>query len=127
MAGLSLIYIMFLCTHSVIFNVICIQSTAASQIFFMQLGFLLYEAGYVHSLWVNSIIMKNIEDTFIGIITFLCFGYTLSTSQSIYGIISKPSQIFLIDVDESEYASVFIGATFASTCASLVTISIFVS
>lgn len=86
----------------------------------MQLGFLLYEAGYVKSLWVNSIIMKNIEDTFIGIVTFICFGYTFTSSESIYGLISKPTQVFLIDVDESEYTTVFIGATFASTCASLV-------
>ena len=39
--------------------------SCASQIFFMQLGFLLYEVGYVKPIWATSIITKNIEDTFV--------------------------------------------------------------
>lgn len=41
------------------------QSTSGSQIFFMQLGFLCYEVGFVNNVWAPSIILKNIEDTFV--------------------------------------------------------------
>ena len=40
-------------------------SSAAARIFFMQLGFLLYEVGYVKKVWGPSVILKNIEDTFV--------------------------------------------------------------
>ena len=39
--------------------------TAAAQIFVMQLGFLAFESGSVHPVWSQSIIIKNIEDTFV--------------------------------------------------------------
>ena len=41
------------------------KGTAGSQIFFMQLGFLCYEVGFVRPVWAPSIILKNIEDTFV--------------------------------------------------------------
>eukprot|EP00485_Elphidium_margaritaceum_P006776 CAMPEP_0202696020 /NCGR_PEP_ID=MMETSP1385-20130828/9411_1 /ASSEMBLY_ACC=CAM_ASM_000861 /TAXON_ID=933848 /ORGANISM="Elphidium margaritaceum" /LENGTH=653 /DNA_ID=CAMNT_0049352115 /DNA_START=85 /DNA_END=2046 /DNA_ORIENTATION=+ len=96
-------------------------STSASQIFFMQLGFLCYEAGYVKDIWAPSIILKNIEDTFVGILTYLCFTHTFVTSSpSAGGIISTPNEVFLLGVDASLYEEVFIGAIFAATCPTII-------
>ena len=95
--------------------------TAASQIFFMQLGFLCYEVGFVHHVWAPSIILKNIEDTFVGILTYLAFTHTLATSsESFYGVISYPTNLFLVQIDPSDHAAVFIAAVFATTCATII-------
>eukprot|EP01084_Bolivina_argentea_P232153 391337_1 len=96
-------------------------STAASQIFVMQLGFLCYESGFVPELWSGSVILKNMEDTFIGILTYLCFTPTLSTSSpSLGGIISEPNQLFLLNIDPKCYDQVFVSAVFATTCATTI-------
>eukprot|EP01083_Nonionella_stella_P092081 257637_1 len=96
-------------------------STTASQIFFMQLGFLCYEVGYVHAVWTQSVILKNIEDTFVGVLTFLAFGYTLSESpNTFYGIISIPNEPFLIGVHPKKHDQILISAFFASTCATII-------
>eukprot|EP01083_Nonionella_stella_P292050 993501_1 len=94
--------------------------TTASQIFFMQLGFLCYEVGFVQPVWTQSVILKNIEDTFVGILTFLAFGYTLSTSSdSFLGIIAKPVNPLLIGIDSEYHDKILISAFFASTCATI--------
>eukprot|EP01084_Bolivina_argentea_P261098 441107_1 len=96
-------------------------STTASQIFFMQLGFLCYEVGFVKPIWTQSIILKNIEDTFVGILTFLAFGFTLSeSSESFYGIISVPINPLLIGVDKHLHDQILITAFFASTSATII-------
>eukprot|EP01084_Bolivina_argentea_P166075 288425_1 len=96
-------------------------STAASQIFFMQLGFLCFEVGFVKQIWTESIILKNIEDTFVGIFTFLAVGYTLSESpRSIYGIISIPENPLLLGIDSSLHDQIFISSLFAATTATII-------
>eukprot|EP01083_Nonionella_stella_P031777 86988_1 len=96
-------------------------STTASQIFFMQLGFLCYEVGFVKPVWTQSVILKNIEDTFVGVLTFLAFGFTLSESpKTFYGIISIPTQPFLIGVNPEMHDQILISAFFASTCATII-------
>eukprot|EP01083_Nonionella_stella_P169144 572885_1 len=96
-------------------------STTASQIFFMQLGFLCYEVGFVKAVWTKTVILKNIEDTFVGILTFFAFGYTLSlSSNSFYGIISIPSNPFLIGVHAKLHNAILISAFFATTCATII-------
>eukprot|EP01083_Nonionella_stella_P237674 833550_1 len=96
-------------------------STTGSQIFFMQLGFLCYEVGFVKTVWTQSVILKNIEDTFVGILTFLAFGYTLSDSEvSWKGIISIPVNPLLIGVDVKKHDQILISAFFASTCATII-------
>eukprot|EP01083_Nonionella_stella_P109518 319414_1 len=97
------------------------MSTTASQIFFMQLGFLCYEVGYVKDVWTQSVILKNIEDTFVGVLIFLAFGYTLSASDdTVYGIISVPKNPFLIGIPTKEHDQILISAFFASTCATII-------
>eukprot|EP01084_Bolivina_argentea_P036997 68399_1 len=95
-------------------------ATAASQIFYMQLGFLCYEVGYVDKMWAKSIIIKNIEDTFIGTLTFLMIGYTLTTGATYFGIIGQLDNILLFGVDKSLYTSVFINTCYATTCATII-------
>eukprot|EP01084_Bolivina_argentea_P049235 90576_1 len=95
--------------------------TTASQIFFMQLGFLCYEVGFVQPVWTQSVILKNIEDTFVGVLTFLAFGYTLSeSSESFHGIIAIPVNPFLIGVPKHFHDQILISAFFASTCATII-------
>eukprot|EP01083_Nonionella_stella_P192314 710990_1 len=95
--------------------------TASSQIFLMQLGFLCYEVGFVKPVWTSSIILKNIEGTFVGILTYLTFTHTLATSSpSLGGIISVPKNIFLIGIDPSTHDEIFIAAVFATTCATII-------
>eukprot|EP00484_Ammonia_sp_Unknown_P030138 CAMPEP_0197028112 /NCGR_PEP_ID=MMETSP1384-20130603/7888_1 /TAXON_ID=29189 /ORGANISM="Ammonia sp." /LENGTH=798 /DNA_ID=CAMNT_0042457065 /DNA_START=18 /DNA_END=2414 /DNA_ORIENTATION=- len=95
--------------------------TTASQIFFMQLGFLCYEVGFVQSVWAPSIILKNIEDTFVGILTYMAFTHTLATSKpSIGGIISVPTNPFLIGIDPSLHKEVFVESVYATTCATII-------
>eukprot|EP01084_Bolivina_argentea_P166073 288423_1 len=95
--------------------------TTASQIFFMQLGFLCYEVGFVQPVWTQSVILKNIEDTFVGVLTFLAFGYTLSDSPTSWkGIISIPENPLLIGVDAEMHDKILISAFFASTCATII-------
>ncbi len=89
-----------------------IQSTTGSQIFFMQLGFLAYEVGFCKPVWTPSLILKNIEDTVVSILIFLCFGYTLSESpHSIYGIISVPINPFLIGVNNDIHDQILISVS----------------
>eukprot|EP01083_Nonionella_stella_P027605 76041_1 len=95
-------------------------STTASQIFFMQLGFLCYEVGFVKPVWTQSVILKNIEDTFVGVLTFLALGYTLSESESFHGIIGIPRNPMLIGVPDEQHDQILIAAFFASTCATVI-------
>eukprot|EP01083_Nonionella_stella_P304414 1057775_1 len=95
--------------------------TTASQIFFMQLGFLCYEVGFVKPVWTQSVILKNIEDTFVGVLTFLAFGFTLSeSSETWHGIIAIPKNPFLINIQSNVHDQVLISAFFASTCATII-------
>eukprot|EP01083_Nonionella_stella_P038018 103563_1 len=108
-----------LSTHN--YNTTAWLCTTASQIFFMQLGFLCYEVGFVKPVWTQSVILKNIEDTFVGVLTFLAFGYSLSEStQSFHGIIAIPENPFLFGVDKYAHDQVLISAFFASTCATII-------
>eukprot|EP01083_Nonionella_stella_P038017 103561_1 len=96
-------------------------STTASQIFFMQLGFLCYEVGFVKAVWTQSVILKNIEDTFVGVLTFLAFGHTLADSpNTFHGIISVPENPLLIGVPTALHDQILIAAFFASTCATII-------
>eukprot|EP01084_Bolivina_argentea_P166070 288415_1 len=96
-------------------------STTGSQIFFMQLGFLCYEVGYVKRVWTKTVILKNIEDTFVGTLSFLALGYTFAESKhSLFGIISAPTNPLLIGVDFSLHDQILILAFFASTCATII-------
>ena len=82
--------------------------TAASQIFLMQLGFLCYESGYVEHIWTNSIIAKNLQDTFVGFLTYIIFSWTLASSdESFFGFVSIPKNIFLINVYKHVYMYCF--------------------
>lgn len=47
----------------------------------MQLGFLAFEVGFVEQIWINSIIIKNIEDTIVGTITYVLFTHTMAASM----------------------------------------------
>ena len=107
-------------TYTQICNVYT-QSTTASQILFMQLGFLALEAGFVSSFWTSSIVAKNIQDLVICSLTYFMIGFSLATSnESIGGIISKPTNAFLINLDVSSYKSFGIGVAFAVTCTTII-------
>ena len=98
-------------------------TTAASQVFFMQLGFLCFEVGYVDKMWTKSIIIKNIEDTFVGSLTYVLFTYSLSTSSNVYGdsgIIGSFDNIFLNGVPASLHEEIFINACYAVACATII-------
>lgn len=95
-------------------------STAASQIFFMQLGFLCFEVGYVDKMWTKSIIIKNIEDTFMGALTYIFIGYTLTTAPTYFGIIGGLENILLLNVPLELHETVFINTCYATTCATII-------
>ena len=98
-------------------------STAASQIFLMQLGFATLEVGFLELQWSKSIIIKNLEATIVGILTFIFIGYTISTSDKSlfgYGFIGNFDNIFLFKVDPSDYELIFISATYSATASTII-------
>ena len=98
-------------------------TTAASQIFLMQLGFASLEVGFVELQWSKSIIIKNLEATIVGILTFVFIGYTISTSDKSlfgYGFIGNFDNIFLFDVRPSDYELIFISATYSATASTII-------
>eukprot|EP01084_Bolivina_argentea_P036999 68406_1 len=96
------------------------MSTSASQIFLMQLGFLCFEVGYVEPMWTKSIIIKNIEDTFIGALTFVMIGFSLTTGATYFGIIGTIDNILLLGVPRHMHEIVFINTCYATTCATII-------
>jgi len=94
--------------------------TAASQIFLMQLGFICLETGFVEYIWAGSIIIKNLEDTFVGIVTFIALGYTLSSSKTSWGIVGSLENAFLMNVSAELHEEIFIKVTYATTCATII-------
>ena len=56
-----------------------------------------------------------------GVLTFLMFSWSLSSSQrSLCGIISIPENILLINVDPSLYENIIVGACFATTACTII-------
>eukprot|EP01084_Bolivina_argentea_P261094 441103_1 len=95
--------------------------TTASQIFIMQLGFVCYEAGFVHPVWTSTIIHKNIQDTFVGTLTYLLFTHSFVASpRSLGGIISIPNDLYLVNTTPTQHATIFIACMFATTCATII-------
>ena len=53
-----------------------------TMVFITQLGFFQLEAGHVTDIWIHSIILKNFEDAFAGILLFSLIGYGIVQSKS---------------------------------------------
>lgn len=87
----------------------------------MQLGFMAFEVGFVAPIWINSIIIKNIEDAIIGTLTYVFLTHTLANSSTVWGgVIGSLDNAFLIDVSKAEHEVVFINAMYAVTCTTIV-------
>ncbi len=107
---------------------------AAFLVFFMQPGFALVEAGFTRAKNAGNIIMKNLMDFSIGIITFLFIGWGLMYGDSIAGLIgfsdfglssASPTVPGAVDgvIDNSgifKYADWMFQAVFAATAATIV-------
>eukprot|EP00485_Elphidium_margaritaceum_P000284 CAMPEP_0202696596 /NCGR_PEP_ID=MMETSP1385-20130828/9887_1 /ASSEMBLY_ACC=CAM_ASM_000861 /TAXON_ID=933848 /ORGANISM="Elphidium margaritaceum" /LENGTH=732 /DNA_ID=CAMNT_0049352799 /DNA_START=33 /DNA_END=2231 /DNA_ORIENTATION=- len=94
-------------------------STAASQIFFMQCGFLLYEVGFVHKTLVPAIIVKNITDLFISVATFLTIGWHIT--QHFYSdIFSSEHELLLINTPVHKHSIVFATLMYGSACSTII-------
>ncbi len=84
-------------------------------VMFMQVGFLLVEAGFVRTKNTINVALKNFSDFFIAIVCFYMVGFTLMFSSSLGGIIgfdwSYISRVFKSDWDLAyfTYHAMFIG------------------
>ena len=97
------------------------KTTSAAQVFIMQLGFLAFEVGFVSPIWVNSIIIKNVEDTIVGTLTYILIGFTLTSSTNVYGkFIGSFDNILLINVSKLLHETIFINTCYAITCATII-------
>ena len=68
-----------------------------AMVFLSQLGSFSLEASCVSETWIHSIVLKNIEDSFVGITLFSIFGYAIANSTtSFYGIIGFSYQNILL-------------------------------
>ena len=101
-------------------------TTSASQIFLMQYGFTCFEVGFVEIHWSKSIIIKNLEATIIGILTFIIITYSFASSPTgltyhQYGFIGDTKLMFFHD-RESDYVFelLFISATYAATATTII-------
>ena len=84
-----------------------------ASVFFMQVGFLCLEAGYVDQIWSRAVIKKNVHDIAIGGAAFLLIGYSVAT-------FSNPFQAALL-LDWNSYD---IGILFVSTGFAVISVTI---
>ena len=91
-----------------------------SMVFITQLGFFQLEAGHVSDIWIHSIILKNFEDAFAGILLFSMIGYGIvqTTNSSIFGY--NVDYLFLHKVPESDYVHVFYQSLYAIASTTIV-------
>ena len=91
-----------------------------SMVFITQLGFFQLEAGHVADIWIHSIILKNCEDAFAGILLFsmIGYGFVQTTSSSIWGYNSD--YLFLHNVPDDEYAIIFYQSLYAIASTTIV-------
>eukprot|EP01095_Lingulamoeba_sp_RSL-Kostka_P001977 TRINITY_DN1280_c0_g1_i3.p1 TRINITY_DN1280_c0_g1~~TRINITY_DN1280_c0_g1_i3.p1 ORF type:complete len:458 (-),score=95.08 TRINITY_DN1280_c0_g1_i3:551-1924(-) len=87
-------------------------------VFYMQLGFAFLEAGSVRSKNTVGILLKNVIDMMIGVISFWCLGYGFAYGESAKGILGT-SGFFLINIDLKEYVEFFHQVGFAATTATI--------
>eukprot|EP00618_Florenciella_parvula_P017421 CAMPEP_0119496008 /NCGR_PEP_ID=MMETSP1344-20130328/19467_1 /TAXON_ID=236787 /ORGANISM="Florenciella parvula, Strain CCMP2471" /LENGTH=700 /DNA_ID=CAMNT_0007531651 /DNA_START=135 /DNA_END=2237 /DNA_ORIENTATION=+ len=59
----------------------------AMVVFYMQVGFTMFEVGSVRSKNTKNILLKNILDVSIGAMTWCCVGYGLAFGRSYHGVI----------------------------------------
>eukprot|EP01083_Nonionella_stella_P013763 38703_1 len=92
-----------------------------SMVFITQLGFFQLEAGHVTDIWINSIILKNFEDAFAGILLFSLVGYGIAQADSVGGIWGFDSDyLFLHNVSPSEYVAIFYQSLYAIASTTIV-------
>ncbi len=92
-----------------------------SMVFITQLGFFQLEAGHVNEIWIHSIILKNFEDAFAGILLFSLFGYAIVESESELGIWGfNFDYFFLWNVNIEEYVSIFYQSLYAIASTTIV-------
>ena len=90
------------------------------MVFITQLGFFQLEAGHVADIWIHSIILKNFEDAFAGILLFSMIGYGIvqTTTSSVWGY--NTDYLFLHNVHESDYVHVFYQSLYAIASTTIV-------
>eukprot|EP01084_Bolivina_argentea_P200591 343007_1 len=92
-----------------------------SMVFITQLGFFQLEAGHVNEIWIHSIILKNFEDAFAGILLFSLFGYAIVQSESELGIWGiNFDYLFLYNVSQEEYVTIFYQSLYAIASTTIV-------
>ena len=92
-----------------------------SMVFITQLGFFSLEAGHVADIWVYSIILKNFEDAFAGILLFSLCGYSIYGGESIGGIFGfNTDYLLLLNVSELEYIRIFYISLYAIASTTIV-------
>ena len=92
-----------------------------TMVFVIQLGYFQMESSCVTETWIHSLVLKNVEDTFIGILFFSMFGYTFAAGNSVNGIIGFSKEyLFLNDVELNDYSAVFFRSLYAIACATIV-------
>ena len=62
----------------------------AAQVYFMQAGFAMCEAGFTRAKNTGNILMKNLMDFCIGTVVFILLGFGLFLGEDFVGILGKP-------------------------------------
>ncbi len=97
---------------------------AACMVFFMQLGFTSYEAGFAQSKNAISVCIKNLMVTLVASLVFYTVGFGLMFGKSYYGWIGT-DHFFALGVmlhqDNLAYSFFFFQLVFAATAATILT------
>ena len=94
---------------------------AAALVLFMQVGFLLLEAGYSRSKNSINVAQKNVVDFLIAVVVFSLLGFGLMFGPSLAGIVGDPTQLSLFTASEPWTYTFFVfQAVFVGTAATIV-------
>lgn len=94
---------------------------AAALVLFMQLGFLLLEAGFVRSKNSVNVAQKNFVDLILSIVCFYCIGFGIMFGASQGGWWGSPFDLsFFNEVDVWNYTFFVFQAAFVGTAATIV-------
>ncbi len=93
---------------------------AAALVLFMQLGFLLLEAGFVRSKNAINVAQKNISDLLVSVLCFYLIGFGLMFGPSIAGWLGSPSSLLsFAAVDDWTFTFFVFQAMFVGTAATI--------
>lgn len=95
--------------------------TAAALVAFMQIGFLLLEAGMVRSKNSINVAQKNITDFLMATVVFYIVGFSLMFGPTIGGWLGQPFALAVFDsVDDWSFTFFVFQAVFVGTAATIV-------